>query len=226
MQLETQSARDGYNIDSFERALVYSALLLRAGYNDSANERTLRNRYAIRQVSQNLRQDNDTFLYQGFANIQAVMEYDNLALTSGGDLLGSLVESVSSDVPYTGVDLTPSARIIAPIANDIAKISTLEDYFLWSVINYQNALVNPLPTDAQLLSYVSINPNYTGINDNPTINITATVEYNYTTWLESFNLVNAVGFFPNIPVTGQSGLIGSGILIGSGLGIISGVNAN
>lgn len=150
------------------------------------------------------------------------MPYFESVFELGGDLLAGLQELVTTSPTYSGNNLVASEIAIAPIADDDIRVTTLEQYFLWSVMEYHKALTDPRPTDNSRLNYVTLQVNYQGTTDPPTVSIKCTVEYDYPTWLESKNLVGAIGV--NFEEVIGSGLIGSGILIGNEQPIISGAN--
>ena len=224
--LQAKSIRDSINIDSFERGLVYGAFLLRSAYNDPANDRSIRDYFQIRQTSQNQRQDNGSYLYRGFVTVLATLQYDNQAFLSGGDLLSALLEPVTSSPLYSGANLDNSSNIIAGIIDDDSRVVTLEDYFLFSVMEYQRNLTRPTPSDVNLLNYVSINPSYAGSNDLSTVRLTAVVEYDYDNWLISKNLINAVGFRYVAPINNGTAQMANGVQMSNGHQMLAGVNQN
>lgn len=221
--LPTKLTRDSIGIDTFERGLVWAVLLLRQAYNNGANDQAIRNYFVLKQQSKIERIEiGSRFNYLGLININATMPYFESVFELGGDLLAGLQELVTTSPTYSGNNLVASEIAIAPIADDDIRVTTLEQYFLWSVMEYHKALTDPRPTDNSRLNYVTLQVNYQGTTDPPTVSIKCTVEYDYPTWLESKNLVGAIGV--NFEEVIGSGLIGSGILIGNEQPIISGAN--
>ena len=121
--LADKNTRDTIGIDSVERAIVFSALLLRKAYLEE-NTNILKDAYQIAPQSRiinNILSTNITVIGNIF--------YDSNSLNSGGNVLENITEKSTNESLYTGKNLRPSENIILPIEDDTLAINNLEKYF-------------------------------------------------------------------------------------------------
>lgn len=195
MDLPSKLIRDSIGIDTFERAIVFSALLLRSGY--FANiDNTVKN--AV-QIALNLNNTADGFVSNII--IRATLEVSNISLNDGGNILLNLLERQEGTVNYTGENLAPSLSGL-PITDDLPEVLTLEQYFFWVC---QMLLENDIEGKYKT---VVISPVFRGTTDPFTIDCSALIPFDYQTYLNGNNLIGAV-----TAVLGDSSIIGNETLL-------------
>lgn len=195
--LPTKNLRDNIGIDSFERLILFSALLLREAYNDVSNNDAIRDYVKLSIKEQIVRNTDNRFYKQGIIQIDGRFEYNASLYNLGGGFLDSTLELVTGFGLYSGQNLNPSEDIVAPIEDDDPSVNTLEKLFVWASLEYQRIL-NLVPTsDAATLGQVSFKPRLQGTGDRPNFNIKATVEFSLNTFAETNFLLGSVGFNDN-----------------------------
>jgi hypothetical protein len=102
VSLANKSIRDAIGIDSFERAIVYSALLLRSKYGDDF------------QILPSLKfgLDSETKLLKPelTISVRGKVTVDSLILLKGANILENIKETITGDAIYTRNSLSPSRR--------------------------------------------------------------------------------------------------------------------
>ncbi|BAQ67079.1 hypothetical protein [Geminocystis sp. NIES-3709] len=179
MILPSLALRNSYGIDSFQRAIVFSALLLRYGYSFS-DDRLIKD--AV-QLSLAIAGSGDRFTQ--FVNLRVGLQVSNTALNSGANLLTNIIERFGGSVDWTADDAEPSIGDFLPITAEPSGL-TLEQYFYW-------ACQQLLADDVENYKRVQITPTFKGITDTVTIDCTVSIPFNYTTYLQTNNLISAIG---------------------------------
>ena len=202
--------RDTIGIDSVERAICWSALLLRKAYLQEDNN-SLKDSFQIAPQIK-LIQGNLTSIITIIASIY----FDENSLLEGGNILENIIEKSTNTVSYNGENLLPSDDIFLPISDDILQVNTLEKYFYWNCQLFleDNILEN--------YNKVQILPVFKGSNTENKINISIVLNYNFKHYLNTNNLVQSIGIIQNtasqnIPISlvGNSELFGNDFLVGN-----------
>lgn len=180
MLLPNKSTRDSQGIDSFERAIVYSALLLRQGYFLSEDRST---KDAI-QIALSLSGSGENILQN--INIRANLLVVNESLLNGGNILSNLQERMQGTVDYLGANINPSLANFLPIIPEPPTVQTLEQYFYWGCQQL-------LAEDVSNYRRLSLLPIFKGNNNPFTMDCIVSIPFDYRTYLESNNLLGAIG---------------------------------
>ncbi|WP_324281564.1 hypothetical protein VKI21_06790 [Cyanobacterium aponinum UTEX 3222] len=183
MLLPNSVIRNAIGIDTFERAVAWSALLLRSAY-FASSDRAVQD--AI-QIGLNLNNTADGFVSNMV--IRAVLSVTNNALIDGGDVLANITEQMSGSVSYTGANLSPSSGGL-PITEPPAFVDTLEQYFYW-------ASQQLLAQDVTKYRSFTIAPTFRGITNPFTIDNVVLIPFDYAHYLINNNLVGAI--YPSQP---------------------------
>lgn len=179
MDLPSKALRDGYGIDSFERAIVWSSLLLRGAYQQSDTA-------IIKDAVQSTLQISGTGnnLLENII-VRTSLLVNNTTLVQGANILGNIEERFFGIINWLGSSSLPSIGDFVPMIPDPFSMS-LEQYFYWAC---QNLLMN----DVDQYRRVQIIPVFKGLLNPFTLDCTVTVKFDYATFLETNNLVSAVG---------------------------------
>lgn len=184
MNLITKAERDTIGIDSFERAIIFSVLLLRKGY-VSQQDTSLRDYF---QFTLSTILDRDSNLVRGKFDCRGKVMIAINALDSGLDLVENIIESVSDDIPYTGGNITASEVRLAPITTEPAKVVFLEQYFYWACTQL---LVADLET---YYTVVAPLPTYTNSNQTTELNVVIkNLYFDLATFFTVNNLIASLG---------------------------------
>lgn len=210
--LSSQLERAALGINSFERAIIYSALLLRIACNKSAD--TVIKDYFQIKLGNNFIQDKNTNLYncEGTVTIKGTIKYDNSAIQAGGNIGPFIIPLTTDNIQYTGSAMPPSNNIIATIKPDPSWVTTLEQYFFWCCCEYHKILLGFNDTATEMRK-VAFSTAFQGTISEYLLNINVLLFYNYIDWLESGNLLGSDSF-NTIPIT-QNSLVGNNTLIGN-----------
>lgn len=179
MELAPKTLRDLYGIDSYERAIVWSALLLRGAYqlSDSPNIKD-----AIQMTLQVT--GSGERLTESIV-IRASLLVDNETLAQGANILSNIQERYFGSYIWIGGTSLPSIGKFIPIATDPFLMS-LEQYFYWAC---QNVLKNNIDDYRK----VQIIPILRGLTNPFTLDCIVTIDFDYATYLQTNNLVSSVG---------------------------------
>lgn len=192
MDLPSKALRDGYGIDSYERAIVWSALLLRGAYQLSTNS-------AIKDAVQSTLQVAGTGerLTENII-IRASLLVANETLAQGANILSNIQERFFGVYSWLGGSSLPSIGDFTSIVPEPFSMS-LEQYFYW-------ACQNVLKSNIDDYRKVQIIPIFRGVSNPFTLDCTITISFDYATYLETNNLVSAVGaVLPPIEITPSTG---------------------
>lgn len=178
MLLPDLATRNAIGIDTFERAVAWSALLLRSAYFASTDR-------AVQDAIQiGLTMNNTANGFVSNIVIRAVLTVNNEALADGGDILNNLEERMEGSVNYTGFNLQPSASGL-PITVEPASVTTLEQYFYW-------ASQQLLADDLTKFRSFTIAPTFRGLNNPFTIDNVVNIPFDYAHYLTSNNLIESI----------------------------------
>lgn len=126
MILTPKSERDLIGIDNFERAIVYSALLLRKGLR-------------LAELS-----TNQVVIYQNLVSstegkiVNLTVECKLLFNSSsflglGGDFINSIIPFSDANIAYDGDAISPTVNNRGIIPEEPTEVNTLEKYLAWSL---------------------------------------------------------------------------------------------
>jgi len=180
--LESKGERDARGIDSFERAIVYSVLLLYKTVKDPNNPINFDNNPFFDSVSFNLPNTNTIE-----ANLAAevVLPIDRIeAVSLGGNYLESIGVYGTTDPNPLDIDCPASTPDFMAIVQEPPEVDTLERYLAWAVNTTKANLVNGNDT-ANNLSTVFFNDNPTF----PRVRIQVKLPVNYRSYLRKNNLL-------------------------------------
>lgn len=195
MLLPDLATRNAIGIDTFERAVAWSALLLRSAYFASTDR-------AVQDAIQiGLAMNNTADGFVSNMVIRAVLTVSNNALADGGDVLANLEERMEGSVSYTGINLGESWG--GTLIDDTPpSITTLEQYFYW-------ASQQLLASDVTKYRSFTIAPTFRGLNSPFTIDNVVNIPFDYGHYLTFNNLVGAIYPKPDpnaFPLNNYSGL--------------------
>lgn len=185
MILPSLALRQSYGIDTFERAIVWSALLLRYGYSFS-EDRVVKD--AV-QLSLTMAGVGERFTET--INLRVGLQVANEALNSGANLLNNIVERFGGSVDWTATT-APASQTGLPITAEPSGL-TLEQYFYW-------ACQQLLATDVENYRRIAITPTFRGFAEAITLDATVAIAFDYATYLLTNNLITAIGGGTTTPV--------------------------
>ena len=213
MQLPSEETINNIGIDSCERAVVWSGLLLRYGYlqlDDSQKKNAFRVEVKINRISGG---------YKSEIEISATLYCFAIALLKGADILDSIQELTTDNHAYLGREIIPSEEKIIDIQPLQPNVISLEQYYYYNL----SFLIEKTIDDNY--ANIQIFPSLKGI-DNQLIELKTAVKipFNPKHYLLSNNLVESVGIIvptdtdTGNPDTGNgenSSLFGNDFLVGN-----------
>jgi hypothetical protein len=181
--LANRSDRLALGIDSFERGLIYSALLLRFANTSGDKSNPYYNAVRISQNPLN----GGTLAWNPIILIEAKLPYSSSALNAGVDLIGNLLTFGNLDPNPFSASCQASLSPV-PIPVDPEHVNTLERYFFWCAVNLQCGFLSTNPMDLSVISiqFFEEDPR------EPSVVIKANLPYNHKKWICNSNLVEAV----------------------------------
>lgn len=182
MLLTDKQTRDSYNIDTFERGIVWSALLLRQGY--VTEEGGLKDRV---KLGTNQRVTEGVLVGTVQSNVLFTVAGD--VLTDGINLIDNLNIPDIATPAYTGVILPPSNTGL-PVTTEPSNVVSLEQYHLWCC---QQLLLSDL---LQWYRLITIEVGYRGNSNAYGLTINANIAYNVNVALSSNSLLSAITYNP------------------------------
>lgn len=189
--LESKSKRDALNIDTFERAILYSTILLRKS---NITNFPPNNQY-YNAVGVAFSKASRT---SGTINIRAKLAYNNqIALLKGENFLESIE-------PYSQVD--PGSLLISPklapsnlyaLPTEPADINNLEKYLLWLCYLFTTSLHSSnINLDPVNFTFTEGTPTVSAdgsiVAANSSLDVAVVLEYNPILYAEHKNLLAAV----------------------------------
>ncbi len=197
MELIDKTERDDLEINNWERAIVWSALVLRAS-NVQHAENLGDDSYPYKDaVRLSLSRKIVDGALTATLKIEATMPYHSVdALSSGGSFLVGLlqfhdeepeiyIESSCSFIAQGGDKVTPEGN---GLPDDPPYIDTLELYFVWCCWEAELSLLTPLPN--QLLP-ITVDF-FEESQPNASIKVVANIPIDYEAYKQSHNLVCSV----------------------------------
>lgn len=199
--LASKAIRDGLNIDTLERGLIYSTLLLRASNTLNAPVNTeAENAFtnAVQIITDLVQVDEATILPT--IEIHGKIPYDNQqALKRGGNFLEYLKVFSNADPNPFQFNCTPTVNNPLPIPVEPETVNTLERYFAWCSELLLCGLVSKNPIDTESITFSFLEEDTEG----PSIEINAIIPYDLKVFLLEHNLLNAskalITSLPNQP---------------------------
>lgn len=207
MILSSKSERDLIGIDNFERAIVYSALLLRKGLRlaELPTNPVL--------IYQNSVQGNEGSKIVNLT-VECKLPFDSASfLGLGGDFIKSILSFNDINVSYQGDAIAPTVNNQGVIPNEPTDVNTLEKYLAWSLSEWIKFNKAKGETNWDSYGYFSFleeaNP--------PVFSGKVILSFDYANYINSKNLIASV--IPSVSLTSvdtnYSSLIGNNILFGN-----------
>lgn len=176
--LPSRSERDNIGIDSYERAILYSAVLLRkmallAGIN--ADDR----------ISLNT-----TNAEQPKINIQAVLNYTpEEAWGAGGDFFDTIEPLTSLNPSGELIPVSPLSELpdFSGLDVDPPWVDNLEEFFVWAAIEIKGRLIGKGATQENLISY-----RFRPKKKPPSVEISISLPFRFSVWLEDRHFFNSL----------------------------------
>ncbi|MGK7893951.1 MAG: hypothetical protein AB4372_10095 [Xenococcus sp. (in: cyanobacteria)] len=175
--LNSQSERNLIGIDTLERALVYSFIMLRTAIIGSENQGVADQRIKIGENIQNI--ENATIALEG------QLKYDAFSTNKfGGNVILNL-EELPGTTPYSlDINCPPSANVNPIIPDTPKELTSLEQYIYWSAAS----LLASLPLDQKNITIAKFEHN----KDGAYIQIKASLPFNYKAYLLGKNYICTV----------------------------------
>lgn len=155
VKLPTKEDRNNLNIDTWERAILYSAMLLYNGVRDANFDQTFQNEVTITAPNNNTNQFNVT--------VNVTLPIDNVeAVELGGNVVESVGEYNQSEPLVTLQCDSSSSEFIALAGIEPSFTVNVEFYFIWLLHRVKANLIEDLPDEASRInSQVFLdNPNF------------------------------------------------------------------
>jgi len=187
VSLATKTERDNIGIDTFSRAIAYSAFLLRKVYLENADNR-IKSRITINPQVQIKKETNLTAI--SHLIIEAIFEFNSNILQTASDYFSSSLE-VEGTAVYNGIILPESSDGIAPIEVEPVTVNTLEKYFLWAVFGLQKFILEQ--NQLNLFNSVAIDDRYNSITETHSQKVNIRVPFDYLIYLQTQSYLTAIG---------------------------------
>lgn len=193
-QIPSLSERQLLNIDTYERAIIYSALLLRSVLVDDffasgSPNSAIANRLTLDLITNVTTNEDNKLIVQGSVKIAASFYYLNLpAYVGGGDFLTWLAPyGEGSALAWTGEPADPTPNNTAPLPNELPpQVKTLEQFFVWCC---QQLYAGLAAEKSDYLNNISFDLKDAATN--ASLDITATIAIDFEQYLKNNNLVAA-----------------------------------
>ncbi len=192
--LETKADRDFINIDSFERAIVYSLLLLYKAIKDPNNPVPANENPYINAISFNLpdREATTTNL-----NATVNLPFNRIeAAELGGNYLESLGTFGSTNPAPLEINCSPSTSEFVELISEPDYINTLEKYFAWlcHIVKGDLLLTNLQNSNVIQTQFLNENPDF------PKLRIQLRLPINFRNYLRTNSLICSVEALLTQPV--------------------------
>ena len=213
MKLIEKELRDLIGIDTFERAIVFSTLLLRQGLR-------------LKELP-----TNNCIIYQSFAQennekvntliVEAKIPYESLNFCGlGGDFISSILpfDDDTTVLDYDGDFIPPTVNNQGFIEPDPEDVYMLEQYLIWTISRWIYYHKQQFPENWDSYGYLS----FLEEASPPSISAKVILPFDYEKYLETTNLIASVK--PKIATSeipsyssliGNSQLFGNGFLVGN-----------
>jgi hypothetical protein len=214
MFLPSKTERDLIGIDTFERAIVFSALLLRKGLRQAELPT---NQITIYQNLINFNQEKIVNLA-----LEIKLPYNTLEfLSMGGNFLNSILPFSSATIPYIGEAVTPTLNNRGRIPDDPPEVDTLEKYLAWSLTEWVKFTKTEESKKNNWDSYGYFS--FLEEASTPVLSAKLNLSFDYSKYIETKNLIasviRTVSFRSqnqnNSSLIGNNNLIGNNLLIGN-----------
>lgn len=198
MDLLLKTERDLLGIDTFERGIVFSTLLIRKGLR-LAELPT--NQVVIYQNFGQSNQGKTTNL-----SVEIKLPYDSqLFLGLGGDFLSSILPFGQGNVPYTGDAIEPTINNQARIPEEPINVNSLEKYLAWSITEWIK--FNKLKGEKNWDSYGYFS--FLEEANPPVLSAKVILPLDYEVFIDSKNLIKAVMSSLDFSVGSNSSVVGN-----------------
>lgn len=186
--LATKRERDALGIDTFERAFVYAALLLRAANTKPKVEGTSQDPYhnAVR-----ITLDLDNLGQSGVEptiSIQSTIPYESYSsLRASANFFENLGSYSNTNSNPLTLAAPPTEGNIFPILGEPSWVNTLERYLAWTANNLICGFIflepsNRPPVGLQILEEATI----------PSLQVNGTLKFDINTYLNTGNIIAAL----------------------------------
>lgn len=204
--LPSQTERDSLNIDSYERAILWAAMLLREAVLTDADAN---NQQSIR-IFTNQREAKNEVVIEG-----QLPYVSSTSWLRGGEFFGTVPTLATKDPSglfSTPTTITPSISFV-PLPAEPAWVMTLENYFLWAIKEAKAHLATQDPPN-----YGSITYRFFDSRDPATLEFRVALPFDLPAWLRDRHFFNSLK--PLMQVT-QSNLLTNDSLINNDLLLIN-----
>lgn len=187
--LEPKTIRDAHGIDTFERGLVYAALLLRSSNISLSNTSPAKtNKYfnAVRIIANFAKQSTEGV--ESSLSIQAKLPYQSQeALVEGGNFIENLGVFNNSEPPSFSVTCVRQQPIPFAMPHEPIWVDTLERYLAWCAHKLINGYLIKYPDQTP-----PVTSDFLEEESEPSLLIKAIIEIDTFVYLQRNNLVCAV----------------------------------
>ena len=180
--LPSQAERNSIGIDTYERAILYAAMMLRRSFLTDGEKENLKRLSITTAQSRN----NNNILIKG------EFPYSNsVTWEQGGDVFKpihylSLSDPSNSFSPPS--PLLPFGDPYITLSIDPPWVETLEEYFTWVISNSMISLLSETPPRDKVISYRFFDSR----SPLPIIEIQASLPFDITQWLKDRHFFNAL----------------------------------
>lgn len=204
MILTPKSERDLIGIDNFERAIVYSALLLRKGLRLAE----LSTNQVV--IYQNLVSSTEGKIVNLTVDCKLLLDSSSF-LGLGGNFLNSIISFSDANISYDADAIAPTVNNQGVIPNEPTDVNTLEKYLAWSLSEWVK--FNKAKGEANWDSYGYFS--FLEEANPPVFSGKVILSFDYANYVNTKNLIASV--IPSISfLSGNyTSLIGNNILFGN-----------
>ncbi len=210
--INTKSERDLIGIDTFERGIVWSFLVM---YFNATDTQKQIDTNIVNGILYNVSESNDG---NADLNISVNLPYNNrLASELGGNILESLLHISVFSFDNILINCPASDPAFVPIDIEPVYVNTYEKYFTWTLQTVKSRLLDNDDNNANRISIRFFNdaPNF------PSLRLQARIPIDYGKYLNTNNLVCSVKKLIDTTTTPSSGtgnnsIMGNDSVLGNG----------
>lgn len=204
MILTPKSERDLIGIDNFERAIVYSALLVRKGLRLAE----LSTNQVV--IYQNLVSNTEGKIVNLTVECKLLLDSSSF-LGLGGNFLNSIIPFNDANIAYDGDAITPTVNNQGVIPEEPTEVNTLEKYLAWSLSEWVKFNKEQSENNWDSYGYFSFleeaNP--------PVFSGKVILGFDYANYVNTKNLIASVIPFIVTIENNYNSLVGNDILFGN-----------
>ncbi|MBL1208261.1 hypothetical protein [Geminocystis sp. GBBB08] len=192
MILPPKIKRDNLNIDTYQRGIAWSALLLRNAYKNSDIKDTVQLAVNATPAIANL-------------VVRVTIEYTDTSLITNANILDNIVEKLVGITEYIETISSPST--LPNITNEPLVVQSLEQYFYWCSQQY-------LALDTTKANVVKITPVFNQQSKN-LIDCLITLPIKYEVYLTTNNIIQAIDAVADDDISIPISIFGNTLLVGN-----------